>query len=204
MTTVSFLEKGCLLLLVATVMSLATFGGAPGAYAQEDSPGATEEVVAEEAVVEEADLGVGYALDNAFLFIAAILVFFMQAGFAMVEAGFNSSKNAVNILFKNSMDICVGILLFFLVGFGLMYPTLYMGDWENVSGYFAFGGSGLSGYESAADRTFSPEVDWLFQAVFAATAATIVSGAVFRRTSRKCTQSNCRPTRRTQRGPRGW
>lgn len=135
--------------------------------------------VAEEAA-EPADLGVGYALDNVMLFIAAVMVFFMQAGFAMVEAGFNSSKNAVNILFKNSMDICVGVLLFFIVGFGIMYPTLYTNDagWDDVSGYFAFGGVGLDAYESAADRTFSPEVDWLFQAVFAATAATIVSGAV--------------------------
>ena len=137
-----------------------------------------QEEAATEAVEEAADLGVGYALDNMFLFLAAVLVFFMQAGFAMVEAGFNSSKNAVNILFKNSMDICVGVLLFFLIGFGIMYPTLYAGDWTDVSGYFAFGGVGLDGYAAAADRTFSPEVDWLFQAVFAATAATIVSGAV--------------------------
>lgn len=154
------------------------------------SPEAIGQEVAEEAaaVVQEApepaaeeasgDLGVGYALDNAFLFIAAVMVFFMQAGFAMVEAGFNAQKNAVNILFKNAMDICVGVLLFFLVGFGLMYPTLYAGDWEGVSTLFAFGGVGLDNYQPAPDRTFSPEVDWLFQAVFAATAATIVSGAV--------------------------
>jgi len=138
------------------------------ALAQEEAT----EVVAE----AEADLGVGYALDNAMLFIAAILVFFMQAGFAMVEAGFNSSKNAVNILFKNSMDICVGVLLYFIIGFGIMYPGNY--DKEVGREFFLFGGVGLEGYEAAADRTFSPEVDWFFQAVFAATAATIVSGAV--------------------------
>lgn len=129
-----------------------------------------------EAVAEEADLGVGYALDNAFLFIAAVMVFFMQAGFAMVEAGFNAQKNAVNVLFKNAMDICVGVLLFFMIGFGMMYPGSYAG--ATPSPYFGFGGFGLEGYNPAADRTFSPEVDWLFQAVFAATAATIVSGAV--------------------------
>lgn len=138
---------------------------------------AQEEAVAE-TVEEAADLGVGYALDNAMLFITAVLVFFMQAGFAMLEAGFNSSKNVVNILFKNSMDICVGVLLFFFIGFGIMYPTVYDGDWSEVSGIFAFGGFGLDDYVITADRTFSPEVDWLFQAVFAATAATIVSGAV--------------------------
>lgn len=129
-------------------------------------------------VVEEAvaDKGVGYALDNALLFLAAALVFIMQAGFAMVEAGFNSQKNAVNILFKNTMDVCVGMILFFVVGFGLMYPALYADSSPNP--YCGFGGFGLDGYAAAADRTFSPDVDWFFQAVFAATAATIVSGAV--------------------------
>ncbi|MEO8270338.1 MAG: ammonium transporter, partial [Aureliella sp.] len=89
---------------------------------------------------------------------------------------FNSQKNAVNILFKNSMDVCVGMILFFVVGFGLMYPASYTGSSPNP--YFGFGGFGLEDYAVAADRTFSPDVDWFFQAVFAATAATIVSGAV--------------------------
>ncbi len=137
---------------------------------------APAEATAEPVAAEPADLGVGYALDNAMLFIAAVLVFFMQAGFAMVEAGFNAQKNAVNILFKNSMDICVGMILFFVIGFGLMYPASYTG--ATPSPYFGFGGFGLDNYAPAADRTFSPEVDWFFQAVFAATAATIVSGAV--------------------------
>ena len=92
----------------------------------------------------------------------------------MVEAGFNSQKNAVNILFKNSMDICVGVILYFLIGFGLMYGANYAGV-ESPSKYFVFGGVGIEGY---SDGKFSPEVAWLFQAVFAATAATIVSGAV--------------------------
>ncbi len=144
----------------------------------------TEEAAVEETASEDEDLGVGYALDNAFLFIAAVMVFFMQAGFAMVESGFNAQKNAVNVLFKNAMDICVGILLFFLVGFAIMYPGSYEGSAipDNaslgMSTIFGFGGLGLGGYAAASDRTFSPEVDWLFQAVFAATAATIVSGAV--------------------------
>lgn len=160
---------------------------APVASAQDESPTAAEAVeatdavggsdeTADEAEEEEADedLGVGYALDNAILFLCAVLVLFMQAGFAMVEAGLNSAKNTVNILYKNVMDLSVGALLFFVVGFGLMYPTLYTS--EEVSPYFAFGGTGI--YEAGADRTFSPQVDWFFQAVFAATAATIVSGAV--------------------------
>jgi Amt family ammonium transporter len=140
--------------------------------AQEEA--ATEAV---EETAEAVDLGVGYALDNMFLFLAAVLVFFMQAGFAMVEAGFNSSKNAVNILFKNSMDICVGVLLFFFIGFGIMYPGYYGVDVE-ASKYFAFGGIGLENCDTVLDDTFGKEIGWLFQAVFAATAATIVSGAV--------------------------
>lgn len=117
----------------------------------------------------------GYAFDNIVLFLAAVLVLFMQAGFAMVEAGFNSAKNTVNILYKNVMDCSVGMLLFFIVGFGLMYPANYphAGD---LNPYLAFGGTGI--YEPVADARFSPQVDWLFQAVFCATAATIVSGAV--------------------------
>jgi len=145
------------------------------APAEEEAAAPAEE---EAAVEEEADLGVGYALDNVMLFICAVLVLFMQAGFAMVEVGLNSAKNTVNILYKNVMDLSVGALLFFFVGFGLMYPTSYMSaeQAEQVNGYFAFGGSGI--YEAGSDRTFSPQVDWFFQAVFAATAATIVSGAV--------------------------
>ena len=118
---------------------------------------------------------VGYALDNFILFICAVLVIFMQAGFAMVEAGFNSAKNVVNILAKNLMDLCVGALLFFIVGFGLMYGGNYAEQIIEPNGYFGFGEFGIY---SEFQGTFSPQVDWLFQAAFAATAATIVSGAV--------------------------
>ncbi|MCA9125947.1 MAG: ammonium transporter [Planctomycetales bacterium] len=160
-------------LLLAGIIGLGMF--VPGiAFAQEAE--AAAEVAEATESAEEADLGVGYALDNTFLFIAAVMVFFMQAGFAMVEAGFNAQKNAVNILFKNSMDICIGVLLFYIIGFGLMYPKNYTDADPNP--YIGFGGFGLEAYASAPGRTFSPEVDWLFQAVFAATAATIVSGAV--------------------------
>jgi Amt family ammonium transporter len=189
--TLALERRGWAVMLLALLATLA--GPAGYAIAQEaEAPAATEEAVeeaAEAAVVEEAavdeaveeaeapDLGIGYAFDNGMLFICAVLVFLMQAGFAMVEAGFNASKNAVNIIFKNVLDICVGVLLFFIVGFGLMYPGSYGVDVE-ANKFFAFGGVGLDGYAAADDRTFSPECDWLFQAVFAATAATIVSGAV--------------------------
>jgi len=113
-----------------------------------------------------------YAIDNMFLFLAAVLVLFMQAGFACLEAGLNSSKNTVNILFKNIMDLSAGALLYYMIGYGLMYP----GD---GNGWFAFAGYGVSAEApSPADGALHPQVDWLFQVAFAATAATIVSGAV--------------------------
>ena len=113
-----------------------------------------------------------YAIDNFFLFIAAVLVLFMQAGFAMLEAGLNSTKNTVNILFKNIMDLSAGAILYYLVGYGLMYPGA-------GNGWFAFAGFGVRevGVTPAAGA-LHPQVDWLFQVAFAATAATIVSGAV--------------------------
>lgn len=115
-----------------------------------------------------------YAIDNFFLFICAVLVLFMQAGFALVESGLNSAKNTVNILYKNLMDLSLGAILFFIIGYGLMYP----GD-AFTGGWFGFGGFGI-GTEApeAVGGNLHPAVDFLFQVAFAATAATIVSGAV--------------------------
>jgi len=105
--------------------------------------------------------------------LAAFLVFFMQAGFAMVEAGFTRAKNAVNILMKNLMDFSVGSLAFFLVGFGLMFGATKGG----------FIGSSLFGLSEADPAGNSWDFTFLiFQTVFAATAATIVSGAMAERT----------------------
>jgi Amt family ammonium transporter len=103
--------------------------------------------------------------------VAAFLVFFMQAGFAMVETGFTRAKNAVNILMKNLMDFSVGTIAFFLIGFGLMF-----GKSNGLFGTTLFGMSGVE-----------PGSDWnwtflIFQTVFAATASTIVSGAMAERT----------------------
>jgi len=103
--------------------------------------------------------------------IAAILVFLMQAGFALVETGLTRSKNAVNIIMKNIMDVSAGCLVFFAVGFGLMFGTTSTG-WFGTEGFLLTG---------------LPQEPWtwaffVFQAVFAATAATIVSGAVAERT----------------------
>jgi len=105
--------------------------------------------------------------------VAAALVFFMQAGFAMVEAGFTRAKNAVNILMKNLMDFSMGSIVYWAIGFGLMFGASGTG-WFGTSGFFL--------------SDFTPDGDpwvlafWMFQVVFAATAATIVSGAMAERT----------------------
>lgn len=113
-----------------------------------------------------------YALDNSMLFLCAVLVLFMQSGFAMVESGFNSSKNTINILFKNLMDVCAGVLIYYTIGYGLMYPG------DNGNGYFGFGQFGIGEAGDSGPGVLHPQVDFLFQVAFAATAATIVSGAV--------------------------
>ncbi|HPN72759.1 MAG TPA: ammonium transporter, partial [Candidatus Omnitrophota bacterium] len=115
------------------------------------------------------------AIDTMWTLLAAFLVFFMQAGFAMVETGFTRAKNACNIMMKNLMDFSVGSIVFWAVGFGIMFGTSVMG---------VFGKSGF--FMSAADPSTQEGLwqfaFWMFQAVFAATAATIVSGAMAERT----------------------
>ncbi|KAA0142488.1 ammonium transporter [Gimesia chilikensis] len=132
----------------------------------------TEEAPAAEEAPQLSLSELYYALDNSMLFLCAVLVLFMQSGFAMVESGFNSSKNTINILFKNLMDVCAGVLVYYAVGYGLMYP----GDAGN--GYFGFAQFGIGEAGDPGPGVLHPQVDFLFQVAFAATAATIVSGAV--------------------------
>ncbi len=105
--------------------------------------------------------------------IAAFLVFFMQAGFAMVEAGLTRAKNAINIMMKNLMDFSIGSLAYWLIGFGLMFGSTTTG-W--------FGTDGFLFEDFAKDGDTWLFAFWMFQVVFAATAATIVSGAMAERT----------------------
>ncbi|KAA0257837.1 ammonium transporter [Deferribacter autotrophicus] len=114
-------------------------------------------------------------LDWLWTLIAAFLVFFMQLGFAMVETGFTRAKNAVNIIMKNLMDFSMGVLGFFAVGFALMFGKSY---------------GGLIGTEGFFLLNWGPGDNWtlaffLFQAMFCATAATIVSGAIAERANFK-------------------
>jgi len=112
-------------------------------------------------------------IDTVWVLMTAFLVFFMQAGFALVEAGFTRSKNTINIMMKNFIDFVMGTLAFWAVGYGLMFGegTPFIG----LSHFF------LSGVEGDVG-TVPVMAFWLFQLVFAATAATIVSGAMAERT----------------------
>ncbi|MGB2247644.1 MAG: ammonium transporter [Alcanivorax sediminis] len=109
------------------------------------------------------------ATDTVWIAIAAALVFFMQAGFALLESGLSRAKNALNVVMKNYMDLCVGTLVFWAVGFGLMFGT-------NPSGWFGEDQFALS----QADHSTWAMI--MFQIMFAATAATIASGAMAERT----------------------
>lgn len=125
---------------------------------------------AQEPTAEEQLASLAGALDTAWLLVTAFLVFFMQLGFAMVEAGFVRAKNVANILMKNILDCAMGGLAFFAVGWGLAYGV--SGD---SAGPFAGDGQFFL-------RGFDNWPSWIFQFAFAATAATIVSGAVAERT----------------------
>jgi ammonium transporter, Amt family len=117
---------------------------------------------------------IDYTLNTLMMLICGILVIFMQGGFAMVEVGLNASKNAVNILFKNLMDFSLGCILYLLIGYGLMYPGAdYAGKWFGYAGPFV-----ARDLETPNATGWSSSADFLFQVAFAATAATIVSGAV--------------------------
>lgn len=117
-------------------------------------------------------------LNYVWTLIAAVLVFFMQAGFAMVEAGFIRAKSAVNIMMKNLLDFSIGTIVFWAVGFGIMFGATNTG-WFGTTDFFLSGWSGPDG---------DPWIlaFWMFQCVFAATAATIVSGAVAERLKFTC------------------
>lgn len=130
-------------------------------------------------------LDVKFMVDNLWVLIAAFLVFIMHLGFATVESGLTQAKNTVNILFKNTVTPALGLLLYAFIGFNLMYPgdSWIFGEW------LGFAGFGIAGDPTDAANatrayglhTYTYWTDFLFQGMFAATAATIVSGAVAER-----------------------
>ena len=117
------------------------------------------------------ELGVKSMVMSVWYLLGAVLVFFMQCGFAMVETGFTRAKNAGNIIMKNLMDFCIGTVVFFVLGYGIM----------NSENYF-FGLIGRPEYQMFTDFANFDWSNFFFQLVFCATAATIVSGAMAERT----------------------
>jgi Amt family ammonium transporter len=147
---------------------------APPAAAPAEAPAEASTAEAGPDPLEEFRKENDYTINTLIMFICAVLVLFMQAGFAMVEVGLNSSKNAVNILAKNVMDLCIGVILYLFIGYSLMYPgdNWMVGDViGNITPF-------VSKSDGVQETGWSNEADFLFQVAFAATAATIVSGAV--------------------------
>lgn len=137
--------------------------------------------LAEEAA--EAAEGVSpemFTVNNVWMMVCTALVFIMHMGFATLESGLTRAKNTVNVLFKNVFIICIGLLTYYAIGFNLMYP----GDFS-VGQFFGFAGFGIplpeGGETSAYNEGYTYWTDFIFQGMFAATAATIVSGAVAER-----------------------
>lgn len=124
---------------------------------------------------------VKFWVSNTWMMVATFLVFIMHLGFATLETGLTRAKNTVNILFKNTMIPAIGVLTYAAVGFNLMYPGA-----DFAGGFFGFAGFGIGSDAEAAGIGYAGGkytywTDFLFQAMFAATAATIVSGAVAER-----------------------
>lgn len=155
------------LVLLSLVTGLVMF-----ALAQE-KPAATVESIAK-ALADQ-----GVALDTVWVLLAGVLVMFMQAGFAMLEAGFTRAKNASNVLMKNLMDFSFGTIIYWVMGFGVMFGAgnaLF-----GTSGFFLRDATGQV-FDSLSWSTVPLECKYFFQLVFCATAATIVSGAMAERT----------------------
>jgi Amt family ammonium transporter len=133
---------------------------------------ATEPVTAEQAL---------FWVNNLWMLMAAFMVFLMHLGFATLESGMTRAKNSVNILFKNLFILAIGLLTYAMIGFNLMYPgEAYAGGFFGFSGF----GVGIAAADAGityADGAYTYWTDFLFQGMFAATAATIVSGAVAER-----------------------
>lgn len=143
------------------------------------------------ALAEDAAVTPGqFVANNAWMMVCAGLVFIMHLGFATLESGLTRGKNVINILFKNTFIVCIGLITYFVVGFSLMYPGDVGDAWDGYFALSAFSNLGLTLPENGntpayADGGYTYYTDFLFQGMFAATAATIVSGAVAERVKLK-------------------
>lgn len=123
-----------------------------------------------------------FTVSNLWLLVATAMVFMMHLGFASLECGLNRAKNAVNILYKNLFVISVGLVTFALVGFNTMYPPETFNGWIKLGGWIGVDPDKyLEVMSSKSGKNFAYWTEFIFQGMFAATAATIVSGAVAER-----------------------
>ncbi|MBN2713518.1 MAG: ammonium transporter, partial [Planctomycetes bacterium] len=176
--------------VLIAISAFVLIGIAGHAFAEDVAPSVTAAVsevsnVADAAaavVAEPKSSEVLFTVNNLWVLIAAFLVFMMHLGFATLESGLTRAKNTCNILFKNTAIVAIGLLTYAIIGFNLMYP-----DWADsiINGWVAgikFGiNPGDAGQTSAYNGAFTYYTDFIFQGMFAATAATIVSGAVAER-----------------------
>ena len=155
---------------------------AVAATEEEEAPSPTEAFWAEKTAEHAM-----FTVNNLWICIAAALVFLMHLGFASVESGLTQAKNTTNVLFKNVFIVCMGMLTYAAYGFNAMYP----GDAWSIGGFFALGSPIANGFTEPAaivagltseyNAGYTYWGDFIFQAMFAATAATIISGAVAER-----------------------
>jgi Amt family ammonium transporter len=166
MDTAFMKRHGLLLTLILCGISI-VFLTPLTVWAETDGPAATSERVL-------------FVVNNTWMLVATILVFIMHLGFALLESGLTRAKNTVNILFKNVAIVGIGVLTYAAVGFSLMYPGQGF-----AGGWIGFGGFGVAPPDGGLTAAYNPAytywTDFIFQAMFAATAATIVSGAVAER-----------------------
>lgn len=181
------------------ILALTLLGTAGVVQAQDAAEAVAEVIEAVDAaagdvaeVVEEAAPGTPidatFIANNLWIMIAGMLVFIMHLGFATLESGLTRAKNNVNILFKNSMIVCIGILTYALIGFNLMYPGFDevqgIAGWldiDAISGFITRDSADLSNMGPDYNPGYTWYTDFFFQAMFAATCCTIVSGAVAER-----------------------
>jgi ammonium transporter, Amt family len=181
--------RPCLLVMAVASMFILALA-ATRAFAQEEeaaveeaaveTAAATETEATEPAGLNESLGATSHALDTIWVMVAAFLVMWMQAGFALVETGLTRAKNAVNICMKNLLDFSFGSLLFWFMGFSIMFGGANK-FWGGLNGMFVDTSTGEA-FESIAWTNVPLDAKFFFQMVFAATTATIVSGAMAERT----------------------
>lgn len=170
------------------ILALTLLTAAGIAQAQDTTGAAAGVVEAVEEAVAGTPVDATFTVNNLWIMVAGMLVFIMHLGFATLESGLTRAKNNVNILFKNTMIVCIGILMYALIGFNLMYPGFdevrgIAGwlDFDAISGFITRDSGDLSNMGPDYNPGYTWYTDFFFQAMFAATCCTIVSGAVAER-----------------------